>query len=98
MKKGFFRYKHGEVKLPAFFPDATRGVIKTLDFKDVEDTFTPGVLVNTFHLWQGLNKDILEKFGDMASFMSWKGALVSDSGGFQVMSLIKKGKVEGKIK
>jgi len=98
MKKGFFRYKHGEVKLPAFFPDATRGVIKTLDFKDVEDTFTPGVLVNTFHLWQGLNKDVLEKFGDMASFMSWKGALVSDSGGFQVMSLIKKGKVEGKIK
>ncbi len=60
MKPKFFRYKYGEVKLPAFFPDATRGVIKTLDFGDVEKTFTPGVLVNTFHLWRELNRKILE--------------------------------------
>ena len=94
-----------KIKLPAFFPDATRGVIKMLDFKDVEETKTPGVLVNTFHLWQKLDKKVLEKYGNIGKFMSWNGATISDSGGFQVMSLIKKGLpagrqgiVKGKIK
>jgi len=98
MKPKFFRYKEGKIALPAFFPDATRGVIKMLDFKDVEETKTLGVLVNTFHLWQGLNKKVLEKYGDIGKFMSWDGAVISDSGGFQVMSQIKKGIVRGKIK
>jgi queuine tRNA-ribosyltransferase len=98
MKPKFFRYRNGRIKLPAFFPDATRGVVKMLDFKDVEETKTSGVLVNTFHLWQGLNTKVLEKYGDIGRFMSWNGAVVSDSGGFQVMSQVKKGIVEGKIK
>lgn len=98
MKPKFFKYKERKVALPAFFPDATRGVVKMLDFKDVEETKTPGVLVNTFHLWQGLNAKVLEKYGEIGKFMSWNGATISDSGGFQVMSLIKKGKVGGKIK
>ena len=98
MEDKLFKYKYGRIKLPAFFPDATRGVIKMLDFKDVEETKTLGVLVNTFHLWQGLNKKVLEKYGDIGKFMSWDGAVISDSGGFQVMSQIKKGIVRGKIK
>jgi queuine tRNA-ribosyltransferase len=98
MKPKFFRYKKGKISLPAFFPDATRGVIKMLDFKDVEETKTLGILVNTFHLWQGLNMKVLEKYGGIGNFMSWKGAVISDSGGFQVMSQIKKGIVKGKIK
>ena len=98
MKDKLFKYRYGQIKLPAFFPDATRGVIKTLDSKDVENTFTLGVLVNTFHLWQGINRKVLDKFGSIGKFMSWNGATISDSGGFQVMSLIKKGKMEGRIK
>lgn len=98
MKPKFFRFKKGKIVLPAFFPDATRGVIKMLDFRDVEETKTPGVLVNTFHLWQGLDKQILEKYGSIGKFMSWNEATISDSGGFQVMSQIKKGIVKGKIK
>ncbi len=98
MGKRIFKSRFGEIKLPAFFPDATRGVVKTLDFEDVEKTKTPGVLVNTFHLWQGLNSKVLNKFGNISRFMCWYGATVSDSGGFQVMSLIKKGKVAGKIR
>lgn len=98
MKDKLFKYRYGRIKLPAFFPDATRGVIKMLDFKDVEETKTPGVLVNTFHLWQGINRKVLDKFGSIGKFMSWNGATISDSGGFQVMSLIKKGKMNGKIK
>lgn len=81
-----------------FFPDATRGVLKTLDSKDIKNTGTQGILVNTYHLWQGVNIDALKKFGGIRQFMNFDGAVISDSGGFQVMSVIKKGVVEGKIK
>lgn len=84
--------------MPVFFPDATRAVVKTLDSTDIGATNTLGILVNTFHLWQGLDKDILRKFGGIREFMNFKGAAISDSGGFHVMSVIKKGIVPGKIK
>lgn len=83
--------------MPVFFPDATRAVVKTLDFSDVESTKTPGVLVNTYHLWRELGKGVMKNFGGIGEFMSWKGGIISDSGGFQVMSLVKKGQIEGKI-
>lgn len=83
--------------MPVFFPDATRAVVKTLDSIDIENTKTSGILVNTFHLWQGLNKNILENHGGIRGFMGWHGAVISDSGGFQVMSVIKKGITPGRI-
>lgn len=83
--------------LPVFFPDATRAVVKTLDTIDIEKTLTPGILVNTYHLWRQLPRVVLEKFGGIREFMNWHGAVISDSGGFQVMSVIKKGITEGKI-
>lgn len=98
MAKKYFKSRFGDVPLPVFFPDATRAVVKTLDSTDIAATGTPGILVNTFHLWQGLDKDILKKFGGIREFMNFKGAAISDSGGFQVMSVIKKGIVAGKIK
>ena len=82
--------------MPFFFPDATRALVKSVDIADVEATNTPGLLVNTFHLWRGMEGILEENFG-IGDFMTWKGALISDSGGFQVMSLIKSGKVKGKI-
>ena len=92
-----FKYKGGKLPLPVFFPDATRGVIKSLDFIDVKNTGTPGLLVNTYHLWRELGTGVLKKFDGIRSFMGWDGAVISDSGGFQVMSLIKNKKVKGKI-
>ena len=97
MKQKYFKYKGGTLPLPVFFPDATRAVLKTLDSTDIEKTSTPGILVNTFHLWQGLNKEILKKFGGIREFMNFHGVVISDSGGFQVMSIVKKGIIEGKI-
>lgn len=92
-----FKSKNGNIPLPIFFPDATRGVIKSLDTTDLESTKTRGVLVNTFHLWQGLGGDVLEKFGGIGNFMNFGGGIISDSGGFQVMSVIKSGAVKGRI-
>lgn len=97
MTNKFFKSGIGNIPLPVFFPDATRGVIKSLDTGDIESTKTPGILVNTFHLWQELGSDVLKKFGGIRNFMDFKGGLISDSGGFQVMSVIKSGAVKGKI-
>lgn len=78
-----------ELDLPVFFPDATRAVIRTLDSQDIENTCTPGVLVNTYHLYRELGKRVIKHFGGVRPFMNWKGSVISDSGGFQVMSIAK---------
>ncbi len=97
MSQLFFKSKNGNIPLPLFFPDATRGVIRSLDTGDIESTKTNGILVNTFHLWQELGGDVLEKFGGIGNFMNFSGGIISDSGGFQVMSVIKSGALKGRI-
>lgn len=79
-----------KIPLPIFFPDATRAVLKTLDSADIESTHTPGILVNTYHLYQRPSTKIIQKFDGIRNFMAWHGGVISDSGGFQVMSLAKK--------
>lgn len=98
MKKKFFRTIDGKkISLPIFFPDATRAVLKTLDSEDIENTKTAGVLVNTFHLYTHLGRKIFDRFGGVRNFMSFFGGVISDSGGFQVMSLAKRGGGENAV-
>lgn len=97
MVNKFFKSRSGDIPLPVFFPDATRAVVKSIDTSDIENTKTPGILVNTFHLWQELGVDVLKKFGGVREFMNYHGGVISDSGGFQVMSVIKSKNVKGKI-
>lgn len=82
---------------PLFFPDATRGVVRTVDSQDVIGAKTPGVLVNTWHLYRELGKKVIQEHGGIRKFMGWPGAVISDSGGFQVMSLAKTGAYRGKV-
>lgn len=89
-KTKYFRYRYGKIPFPVFFPDATRGVVRTLDSEDLVNTKTYGLLVNTLHLFNEHGARIVEKFGGIGNFMNWKGALISDSGGFQVGSLVKR--------
>jgi len=77
------------IKLPLFFPDATRAVVRSLDQIDIKNTQTSGILVNTFHLYRDLGEKNLEKHGGIRKFMNWDGVIISDSGGFQVYSLGK---------
>lgn len=93
----FFRSQGKKIPLPLYFPDATRAVVRTLDSRDIENTKTPGVLVNTYHLFDQPGSRVMKKFGGVRKFMDWNGALVSDSGGFQVMTLVKKMPGRGKI-
>jgi queuine tRNA-ribosyltransferase len=83
--------------LPVFFPDATRGLIKSLDTTDIENTKTNGVLVNTYHLFKDLGIDYIKARGGIKKFMDWNGFVISDSGGFQVGSLIKMNPTAGYV-
>ncbi|MFA4827138.1 MAG: tRNA guanosine(34) transglycosylase Tgt [Candidatus Shapirobacteria bacterium] len=89
-KPKFFKTITGQqIPLPVFFPDATRAVLKTLDSTDIESTHTPGILVNTLHLSNQPGASVIKNFKGVRPFMSWGGGAISDSGGFQVMSLAK---------
>jgi len=97
-KHKYFRSLVGKrLPLPVFFPDATRAVLRTLDSVDIANTKTPGILINTYHLYRDLDPEILKKFGGIREFMGWDGAVISDSGGFQVMSLAKRTGYGGRI-
>lgn len=96
-KSKFFRYKFGKLPFPVFFPDATRAVVRTLDTTDIENTKTEGVLINTYHLYKEIGFKKLSKIGSIRDFMNFRGAMISDSGGFQVGSLVKKNPKLGKV-
>ncbi|KKR71982.1 MAG: putative fortimicin production protein [Candidatus Roizmanbacteria bacterium GW2011_GWB1_40_7] len=97
MKPTYFRSRGKKIPLPVFFPDATRAIIRTIDSRDIESTKTPGILVNTYHLYKDLGKNVLKSHDGIHEFMSWYGGVISDSGGFQVMSIIKRNAGNGKV-
>ncbi len=91
MKPKYFIQTNGSrIKLPLFFPDATKAFVKTVDFKDLEEVKIPGILVNTYHLKKNLNDEVIRNFKSIREFMGWNKAIISDSGGFQVISIAKK--------
>ena len=96
-KNKHFKSSSGKIPLPIFFPDATRAVLKTTDSLDVANTKTQGILVNTYHLYKELGNKIFKNFNGVRNFMSFQGGLISDSGGFQIMSLVKSKKNMGKV-
>ena len=79
---------HGTLDLPAFLPDATRASVRTLDADDVASTGTPGLMVNALHLSSNPGASVIEEAGGIHRFSGWSGPVVSDSGGFQVYSLL----------
>ncbi|MCK9438598.1 MAG: tRNA guanosine(34) transglycosylase Tgt [Patescibacteria group bacterium] len=89
--------KHGNLKLPFFMPDATRAFLKTCNSNDIINSGIEAMVVNTFHLYLQPGLKIIKKAGGIHNFMNWQKPLVSDSGGFQIFSLIHKNKKMGKI-
>jgi queuine tRNA-ribosyltransferase len=89
--------KNKKIKLPLFMPDATRGVLKLLSNNDIVASGTEAMVVNTFHLFLRPGMKIIKKAGGIHKFMDYNGFLISDSGGFQVFSLIHRNPGMGKI-
>ena len=86
------------IDLPIFMPDATRAFIKTCSQAELEEAGISALVVNTFHLFLQPGIDIIKKAGGIHEFMNWSGPLLSDSGGFQIFSLIHQNKSLGVIK
>lgn len=97
VRQGSLKTAHGVLSTPFYMPDATRGFVKLLSHEEVKKTGTEALVVNTFHLYLQPGLKLIEKAGGLHKFMGWSGPLLSDSGGFQVFSLIHKNPKMGKI-
>jgi queuine tRNA-ribosyltransferase len=80
---------HGVVPTPVFLPVASQGAVKTLTPQEVRDLGFNMVLANTYHLYLRPGIDVIEEVGGLHNFMGWEGAILTDSGGYQVFSLAR---------
>jgi len=84
---GILHTPHGSFETPIFMPVGTQATVKTLSSRDVKEVSDGLILGNTYHLWLQPGDDIVKAHGGIRGFMNWDGALLTDSGGFQVFSL-----------
>lgn len=92
------KLNHGDVKLPVFFPDATRGVVRCVDAQDLVACRVPGLVMNTYHLMTKPGPTTVKALGGLHNFSGFKGPILTDSGGFQVFSLIRENEKFGEIR
>jgi len=78
---------HGVVPTPVFMPVGSQATVKTLTPEDIKWLGFNMLLANTYHLYLRPGMDIIEKMGGLHRFMAWDGAILTDSGGYQVFSL-----------
>ena len=87
-RAGKIKTAHGDVLTPVFMPVGTRGSVKTLTQEDLAEMGAKIILGNTYHLYLRPGHELIERAaGGLHNFMSWTGAILTDSGGFQVYSL-----------
>ena len=84
---------HGVVRTPAFMPVGTAGAMKSIHWRDIRETGADIVLGNTYHLMLRPGAERIAVLGGLQKFTTWNGPMLTDSGGFQVMSLAKLRKV-----
>ncbi|UQC89684.1 queuine tRNA-ribosyltransferase [Colletotrichum lupini] len=84
---------HGQVQLPIFMPVATQASLKGLTPEQLEETGCRLCLNNTYHLGLKPGQDVLDKIGGAHKLQGWKHNLLTDSGGFQMVSLLKLAKI-----
>ncbi len=89
---------HGDVELPAFFPDGTQGVVRCVDAADLKMCSVPGIVMNAYHLLSAPGVSILKAVGGLHAFTAWDRPILTDSGGFQVFSLIQENPKYGVIR
>src|SRR5579871_259716 len=88
---------HGDLPLPAFLPDATLGVVRSLDATDLESIGIDAVVMNVFHLMQKPGSSTIAALGGLHKMAGWPHPIVTDSGGFQAYSLIRQNSKFGKL-
>ena len=86
-RRGQIKTAHGTAETPAFMPVGTAGTVKAMLPDQVRETGAEIVLGNTYHLMLRPGAERVAKLGGLHKFMGWPGPILTDSGGFQVMSL-----------
>jgi queuine tRNA-ribosyltransferase len=86
-RTGWLETPHGRVRTPAFMPVGTRAAVKAVDVDDLESAGAEIVLANTYHLMLRPGADLIAKLGGLHEFTSWRGPILTDSGGYQIFSL-----------
>ena len=87
----------GIIDTPVFMPVGTQGTIKGIFTDDMLKTNTSIILGNTYHLLLRPGIEILKDYGGLHKFMNWNGPILTDSGGYQIMSLSKLNKIDPKV-
>jgi queuine tRNA-ribosyltransferase len=93
-RTGLLTTPHGAVRTPAFMPVGTAGAMKGLHWREVRDAGADIVLGNTYHLMLRPGAERIAALGGLQNFTGWNGPMLTDSGGFQVMSLSELRKVK----
>src|ERR687895_104611 len=92
------RTRRGVLPVPTFLPDATRAGVRGTSAEDLRRIGIEGVVVNAFHLLRRPGARVVQAAGGIHRFMDWQGPILSDSGGFQVWSLIRQDPSRGVIR
>jgi queuine tRNA-ribosyltransferase len=86
-RAGVLHTRRGEVPTPVFMPVATHAVFRHISMDDARSTGARIILSNTYHLLDAPGPEVFRTYGGIHEFMDWRGAVLTDSGGFQIFSL-----------
>src|SRR5436853_6596424 len=92
-RSGRLKTEHGLIETPAFMPVGTQGSVKAVSSRELGELNTQIVLGNTYHLFVRPGLDVIRHFDGLHSFMNWDGPILTDSGGYQIFSLVKLRKI-----
>jgi len=88
-----FKTAHGVINTPAFMPVGTQGSVKGVSPRELRQLNAQIILGNTYHLFIRPGLDVIKHFGGLHNFMSWDDPILTDSGGYQIFSLVKLRKI-----
>ena len=86
---GLLHTNYGTYETPMFMPVGTQATVKTLSPEELKEIGSAVILSNTYHLWLRPGEDIVNQAGGLHKFMNYDGPILTDSGGYQVFSLVK---------
>ena len=92
-RRGRLKTAHGVIDTPAFMPVGTQGSVKGVSPRELRELNAQIILGNTYHLFVRPGLDVIKHFGGLHNFMSWDGPILTDSGGYQIFSLVKLRKI-----
>lgn len=93
-RAGLLNTPHGEIPTPIFMPVGTQATVKAVSPRDLHDLGASLILANTYHLYLRPGDQRIARLGGLHAFMGWDGPILTDSGGYQVLSLARRREVD----